>query len=28
MKKEEMRTSHMDIKLFAFFKDLFPSSEE
>ena len=28
MKKEEMRTSHVDIKLFAFFKDLFPSSEE
>ena len=28
MKKEEMRTSHVDIKLFAFFKDWFPSSEE
>jgi hypothetical protein len=28
MKKEEMRTSHIDIKLFAFFKDLFPFSEE
>ena len=28
MKKEEMKTSHVDIKLFAFFKDLFPSSEE
>ena len=28
MTKEEMRTSHVDIKLFAFFKDLFPSLEE
>ena len=28
MKKKEIRTSHVDIKLFAFFKDLFPSSEE
>ena len=28
MKKEEMKTSHVDIKLFAFFKDLFPSLEE
>ena len=28
MKKEEMRTSHVDIKLFTFFKDLFPSLEE
>ena len=28
MQKEEMKTSHVDIKLFAFFKDLFPSLEE